>query len=182
MESEIITKEKYHTNLQDEKLHWYVLTTKPKFEKKVNQGLCKFNIINYLPLQKKLSQWHDRKKWVETPLFPSYIFVKIDERNRNNVFHVPGIIKYITQCGKVSILKEEEIERIQRICTYFGEVEIEKRKISVGEEVEIISGHFRGMKGFVVSAKGRCRFCISIPGIDSYACIDIDKEEIQKVI
>lgn len=182
MDSEIITKEKYHTKLQDEKLHCYVMTTKAKFEKKVNEGLNKVNIVNYLPLQKRLSVWLDRKKWVETPLFPSYIFVKIDERNRNNVFHVPGIIKYITQCGKVSILKEEEIERIQRICTYFGEVEIEKRKISVGEEVEIISGHFSGMKGFVVSSKGKCRCCISIPGIDSYASIEIDQEEIQKVI
>ena len=182
MESEIITKEKSHTILQDAKMHWYVLTTKPKFEKKVNQGLNKVNIISYLPLQKRLRVWNDRKKWVETPLFPSYIFVKIDERERNDVFGVPGIVRYISQCGKASILKEEEMERIERLCSYLGEVEIERRKIQVGEEVQIISGHFRGMKGFVVSAKGRCRFCISIPGIDSYACIDIDKEEIQKVI
>jgi transcription antitermination factor NusG len=182
VESEIITKEKSHTNLQDEKMHWYVLTTKPKFEKKVNQGLNKVNIISYLPLQKRLRVWNDRKKWVETPLFPSYIFVKIDERERNDVFGVPGIVRYISQCGKASILKEEEMERIERLCSYLGEVEIERRKIQVGEEVQIISGHFRGMKGFVVSSKGKCRCCISIPGLDSYASIEIDQEEIQKVI
>ena len=52
MDSEIVTYGKNLTHFNDEKGHWYVLTTKPKFEKKVNQGLCKFNIINYLPLQK----------------------------------------------------------------------------------------------------------------------------------
>lgn len=182
MESEIITKEKSHTNLQDEKIHWYVLTTKPKFEKKVNQGLNKVNIISYLPLQKRLRVWNDRKKWVETPLFPSYIFVKIDERERNDVFGVPGIVRYISQCGKASILKEEEMERIERLCSYLGEVEIERRKIQVGEEVQIISGHFRGMKGHVISSKGTSRFCISIPGLDSFATIEIDKEQIQKAV
>ncbi len=182
MEQKIKEIEKNGTHLNVESKSWYVLTTKPRFEKKVNQGLSKVDIINYLPVQKKLKHWHDRKKWVEIPLFPSYIFVQIDERHRNNVFEVPGIVRYITHCGKVSILKEEEIERIERLCSYLGEIEIERRNIKVGEEVEIISGHFAGFKGQVISSKGKCRFCISIPGLDSYACIEIDKEEIQKVV
>jgi transcription antitermination factor NusG len=182
VEQKIREIEKNGAHLNVESKSWYVLTTKPRFEKKVNQGLDKVNIINYLPLHKKLRIWNDRKKWVDMPLFPSYIFVKIDERNRNNVFEVSGIVKYITQCGKVSILKEEEIERIERLCSYLGEIEVERRKIKVGEEVEIISGHFAGFKGQVISSKGKCRCCISIPGIDSYASIDIDKEDIQKVV
>ena len=57
---------------------WFVIYTRSRFEKKIYQELLKINIESYLPLQKKLKQWSDRKKWVEEPLFRSYIFVKID--------------------------------------------------------------------------------------------------------
>lgn len=165
-----------------EKKNWYVLVTKPKYEKKVSSGLSKVNIINYLPLHKQQRIWHDRKKWVETPLFSSYIFVNIEERSRNKVFGVNGIVKYISNAGRVAILKEEEMERIVRLCSYLGEVEIDKNNVKIGEEVEVVSGHFKGIRGAVLSMKGKYKLSIAIPGLGSYAKIEIDKEHIQKAM
>lgn len=67
MENDSKAIENSYSNFKVERRDWYVLTTKPKFEKKVNQGLNKAHIINYLPLHKKLRVWNDRKKWVEMP-------------------------------------------------------------------------------------------------------------------
>ena len=39
-------------------------------------------IESYLPLKKVLKQWSDRKKWVEEPLFRSYIFIHADLKGR----------------------------------------------------------------------------------------------------
>lgn len=169
-------------NITKEEENWYVLTTKPKHEKKVCYGLTNLNIINYLPLQKQQRIWHDRKKWVETILFPSYIFIKIDKKRRNKVFEIDGIVKYISTAGKAAILKEEEIERIKRLSSYLGEIEIAKSNIEIGEEVEIIAGHFKGIKGKVVSIKGKYKLCIAIPAIGSCAKIEIEKEQIQKAM
>ncbi|MBO4740830.1 MAG: UpxY family transcription antiterminator, partial [Bacteroidales bacterium] len=62
---------------QDTDLHWVTFNTKPRAEKKVNELLIRNGFEPYLPLQRSLHKWHDRKKWVETPLFNSYIFVHI---------------------------------------------------------------------------------------------------------
>jgi len=43
----------------------------------------------------QIKQWSDRKKKTETPLIPSYVFVNIEEKNRNDVFEVPGVVRYL---------------------------------------------------------------------------------------
>ena len=59
-------------------MSWYVVYTKPKWEKKVAERLNEIGITAYCPFITKVSQWSDRKKKIEVPLFNSYIFVKID--------------------------------------------------------------------------------------------------------
>ena len=76
----------------EENRKWYVITTKSRTEKKVSLGLAKLGIDHFLPLQKHLKQWKDRKKWVEVPLFNSYIFVHTIEQFRNEVFEVAGVV------------------------------------------------------------------------------------------
>jgi len=67
---------------------WYALYTKPKNEKKVTEQLQKSGIEVYCPMVTQIKQWSDRKKKTETPLIPSYVFVNIEEKNRNDVFEV----------------------------------------------------------------------------------------------
>lgn len=162
------------------KKNWYVLKTRPKAEKQVSKCLTDINIENYLPLHKKLRTWHDRRKWVEVPLFTSYLFVFIEDRLRSNVFAVSGIVKYLSIAGKVSVLREEEIERIKILSSYLGEIEIEKCNPKVGEEVEIKSGHFAGIRGRIVSTNDKLKFRIAIPGLASYATVEIDKSHVEK--
>lgn len=130
-------------NITKNEENWYVLITKPKHEKKVFYGLTNLDIINYLPLHKQQRIWNDRKKWVETVLFPSYIFIKIDKKCKNKVFEINGILKYLSNAGTAAILKEEEIERIKKLSSYLGEIEIAKSNIDhmISEflENEIIS-------------------------------------------
>lgn len=154
-----------------------------KHEKKVCYGLTNLNILNYLPLHKLNKGFGTiEKNGVETVLFPSYIFIKIDKKSKNKVFEIDGIVKYISTAGKAAILKEEEIERIKRLSSYLGEIEIAKSNIEIGEEVEIIAGHFKGIRGKVVSIRGKYKLSIAIPAIGSCAKIEIDKEQIQKAM
>ncbi|MEY4660481.1 MAG: hypothetical protein RLZZ42_433, partial [Bacteroidota bacterium] len=61
------------------KKKWFAVYTRSRCEKKVAQMLTKRGIVNYCPLNKKLRQWSDRKKYIFEPLFPSYVFVYIEE-------------------------------------------------------------------------------------------------------
>ena len=93
--------------------NWYVLYTKPKSEKKVADRLTEMGVLAYCPLITKISQWSDRKKKVQLPLFNSYIFVNLNEKNRNAVFDVPGVLRYLFWLGKPAVVKDKEIETIQ---------------------------------------------------------------------
>ena len=97
----------------NETTNWYVLYTKPKSEKKVADRLTEMGILAYCPLITKISQWSDRKKKVQLPLFNSYIFVNLNEKNRNAVFDVPGVLRYLFWLGKPAVVKDKEIKTIQ---------------------------------------------------------------------
>ena len=71
---------------------WYAIYTKPRWEKKLAEKLEEKRIDHYLPMVKTLKLWSDRKKWVNEPLFKSYIFVHVTQ----DTACVCGIHKIVT--------------------------------------------------------------------------------------
>ncbi|MDV7400146.1 transcription termination/antitermination NusG family protein, partial [Arthrospira platensis SPKY1] len=65
---------------------WMAVYTKPRCEKKAFERLSKREDLElYLPVQKRLKQWSDRKKWVEEVVLPSYLFIKCTEKQRYDI-------------------------------------------------------------------------------------------------
>lgn len=95
------------------KMEWFALYTKPRNEKKVAENLAALGIEVYCPLVTTIKQWSDRKKKVESPLIPSYIFVKIEEANRKDVFQVAGVVQYVFWLGKPAKIQPHEIEALK---------------------------------------------------------------------
>ena len=94
-------------------MKWYVVYTKPKWEKRATDQLTQFGVNCYCPLIKKVQQRSDRKIKVEVPLFDHYIFVQLAEKDRNKVFHSPGVLRYLFWLGKHAIVKDQEIDTIK---------------------------------------------------------------------
>lgn len=127
---------------------WYVLYTNPKAEKKVAEQLTKVGIANYCPLITKVQQWSDRKKKIVTPLFSSYVFVHVDDNQRNSVFAIKGVVRYLFWLGKPAVVREDEILTIKNWldnsnCT------IEIEAIRIGDKVTISEGPFKSQAGIV---------------------------------
>ena len=127
---------------------WYALYTKPRQEKKVATRLEQIGIEVYCPLIIQVRQWSDRKKKVEVPLLPSYVFVKLTLQDRDKVFQVPGVVRYLYWLGQPAIIRDNEIrilqEWLQNTITSF-----EVKGIQQGDSFEIPSGPFVGKKGVV---------------------------------
>ena len=94
-------------------MNWYVVYTKPKWEKKVAEQLNEAGVECYCPLITRMRQWSDRKKKVEVPLFNSYVFVQLAESDRNSVFISSGVVRYLFWLGKPAIVQDAEIETIK---------------------------------------------------------------------
>ena len=130
-------------------MSWYVLYTKPKWEKKVAEQLTKNGIDCYCPTVVQVRQWSDRKKKVEVPLFNSYVFVQLSEADRNIVFNCPGVVRYLFWLGKPAIVKDDEIEVIKKWLNSGFDADISIAKYKVGDTVNVESGPFLAQKAIV---------------------------------
>ena len=131
-------------------MKWFVLYTKPHHEIKVARALEKIGIKSYCPVINKLKQFSDRKKKVTKPLLSSYVLVKIANNDRNKVFGVPGIIRYVYWLGKPAVVRDQEIELMQNnLSGIYNEILISN--IKKGTNYKIPSGPFQGQEGKVVN-------------------------------
>lgn len=140
--------------------HWYAIYTNPRAEKKTYTLLINKGINAYLPLQKKLQQWSDRKKWVEVPLFNSYLFVNVSEREYMSVLQTPGVVRYITFSGKAAIIRDHEIELIRSLLSSEEELEVADFDFNPGHLVKVKAGPFMGLSGEIIEFKNTKRFVV----------------------
>lgn len=136
-------------------MSWFALYTKPRWEKKVAAGLAAKGLEAYLPLSRTLRQWSDRKKWVELPLLPSYIFVRVAPEEESLVRTVEGVINYVYWLGKKAVIREEEIEALKDFVSKHQNIQIEKLDYEQGTVIELESGPFKGKEATVVAVKGK---------------------------
>ncbi|KQW97664.1 UpxY family transcription antiterminator [Flavobacterium sp. Root420] len=130
-------------------MNWYVVYTKPKWEKKVAEKLVQTGIECYCPLITQIKQWSDRKKKVEVPLFNSYVFVQLPDADRNTVFAVPGVVRYLFWLGKPAIVRDEEINIIKKNLNASNIADISVSSIQVGDRIKLDSGAFSNQDAIV---------------------------------
>lgn len=134
--------------------NWYVVYTRPRWEKKVASLLEERQIEHYCPLNTVVKQWSDRKKKVEEPLFKGYVFVCVDDARKWDVTQVPGIINYVHWLGKPAVVHEEEIHTIRKFLKEFDQVTVEKCP-AVNDTVVITRGVMMQYKGIVLEVTGK---------------------------
>lgn len=129
-------------------MDWFVLCVKRKNEIKIAQQLESNGFEVYCPTITILKQWSDRKKKVETPLISTYIFVKIKDKDRSQVFEVPGILKYLFYLGAPAKVPNKEITTLKDFLKGSALVS-NVETIQIGDNHTIASGPFKGKNGVV---------------------------------
>ena len=162
--------------LKNDIIHWYALYTKPRAEKKVYDELRQRGIEVYLPLRKEFKQWSDRKKWVETPIINSYIFVHIPDRDRLRVFEAHGVVAYVTANKKAVVIPDHEIDAMQRAVESKLMLNVEPTNIQKGQIITITSGPMKGISGEVVEVQGTKKLYLRISNIGYSLVITLDED------
>ena len=132
---------------------WYVLITKPKSEKKVETRLLQIGIKAYCPTRIERRQWSDRIKKVETPLLPSMILVNLADKEREIVFDVPGVSRYLFWMGKAAEVSEQEIEVLNEMRDNQANI-IAVEQLKEGSEIDITNLGSETKKGVVKKISG----------------------------
>ena len=159
--------------MKENDFKWYVVYTRPRWEKKVAGILSDRGIEHYCPLNKVNKTWSDRKKVVLEPLFKGYVFVHINEAKKWDITRIDGILNYVYWLGKPAIVKDFEIDTIKKFLHEFNEVEIVESQLEVNKSVIVRQGALMNYKGIVIEIVGtKAKVKISSMGIELTAYFD----------
>ena len=159
---------------------WIAVYTKSRHEQIVVNELNNKNIEAYCPMFKEKRQWSDRKKWVEFPLFSSYLFANIELKNSIFVLQTQGVSSLVKFGEEIAIVQDEVINAI-KLAIDGGYKLTPAEYFIAGSEVEVIEGPMNGVKGIVVQLKGKDRLVIKIDAIQQALSIDIDSRFIKNI-
>lgn len=163
------------------KKRWYALYTKSRAEKKVAKEFQLRGIEAYLPLEKKLKQWSDRKKWVEEPLIRSYIFVHTNRKELHNIMYTPGVVTIVTFEGRPAPIPDKQIQAIKDILNSKERYEVSAEEFDIGEMVEVTNGRLKGLKGELIQHLNRYKVLIRIEVIQQNLLVNINPSYLRRM-
>ena len=141
--------------MTEEKKRWYVVYTKPRWEKKVYGLLFNRGLEVYCPLNRVRKSWSDRVKWIEEPLFKSYVFVRAGQDDLSAVRHVNGVLNFVYWLGKPAIVKDGDIDLIRKFLNDHKEVEVEPVELKEDARVTIRQGVLMNRQAKVVKVMNK---------------------------
>jgi len=152
---------------------WLVLYLKPRHEKKSLRLMLDGGIESLLPLREELHQWKDRKKHVDVPLFPGYLFVHVNERERIAALETAGALKYVHFGGAIAVVRQETIDALQLALTRRADVRVEETWLDAGAEVTVRHGPLAGLKGILLEHRGQTRVAVRIEAIRQSVSVEV---------
>ena len=159
---------------------WIAVYTKSRHENTVKAELKKINFEVYLPLIRKKRRWSDRTKWVDFPLFKSYLFVKTELNEIHILKKIPGLVNVIKFGGKVAQINEKTIIAIKSMLN--GHYNVESTDYFIKGDIVIVkSGPLKGSIGEVYRIDNSDRFLIRIDAIKQSISIKIDRRFLKQL-
>jgi transcription termination/antitermination protein NusG len=160
---------------------WYAIYTRSRHEKVAAEELWRREIEVFLPLRNVVSKWKDRRKEVQFPLFPGYLFANVDiEKRRLDILKVPSVVRIIGFNNEPEPVPTHQIEAVKTLV--FSELPYDPYpEVVAGDRVRIRRGPLRGLEGHLVEKKNRYRFVVSVDLIQQAVCCEIDAADVEKV-
>lgn len=160
---------------------WYAVQTRSRHEKKVAAELVEKQIVSYLPLLSQVHRWSDRRKVVQLPLFPGYVFVQaqLEPNVRVAILRVCGVLWFVGTQREATAIPDSQIEDIRALLS--AKIALAPYPfLKVGQRVRVRGGALDGLEGILVS-NGQKRLVISVESIQRSLSITIEGYDIEPI-
>src|SRR6201993_907371 len=127
---------------------WFAIRVKSNFEKKVATGLRNKGLEEFLPMYQSRRCLSDRYKTVDLPLFPGYLFCRLDLDHRLPLLTTVGFLYIVSVGNKPVPVDEGEIAAVQLVVRS-GVPAVPWPSLAVGQRVRLESGPLWGLEGGV---------------------------------
>jgi transcription termination/antitermination protein NusG len=163
---------------------WYACHTRARHEKRVESLLRERGFDSYLPTFPRIRQWKDRRKLVDWPLFPGYVFGRFAVGEMHRVVSIPGVATIVRTNGRPVPVRHEDLDNVRRFARGLAEVAVEPEVVAfvgVGEWVRVKAGPFEGVCGLVLERRTRRRVLVGVAAIGQGLEVDIDVRLLEPV-
>ena len=161
---------------------WHVIYTKSRQEKVLSEQLTEKGFEVYLPLVKRISNWTDRKKVVEVPLFNSYVFVR-GMVEQSEIKGCRSFVKFLMYNSKPAVVKQEEIDVLKSIIKHGYDLSEASAlsELKTGNKVMVIAGPLKGHIGNIVSISNIDWFVLNFETIGNSLHVKIPPRSLKKI-
>ena len=161
--------------------NWYVLYTKPKHEKAVEESLLKRKIEAFTPKITLRRRWSDRVKLVEEPLFKSYCFARFLLKDKINIISQPGVIDIVNFNKKYTTVDDAVISSLKIVAA--NELKTDPCPyLKNGDHITIRRGPFKGLEGYIVEKRNKnATLVVSVDAIAASVKCVIDADYVDLV-
>jgi transcription antitermination factor NusG len=156
---------------------WYAVYTNPRHEKRVEQQMRQRGIDCFLPVYRSVRRWKDRRKELDLPLFPGYIFVHLHLKRQLQVLQLPGVVEFVSFGARPAALLESEIAALRDGLHYACAQP--HPYLRVGRRVRVHSGPVAGLEGILIRRKDKLRVVVSIHLIQRSIAVEVDQDSIE---
>jgi transcription antitermination factor NusG len=163
----------------DNSLPWFAIQTKLRREKDAAAQLEFRGYDVYLPLYKKHNRWSDRMVEVECPLFPGYLFCRVDCSRPFPIVTVSGVLSIVGRGRQPESIPEHEILAVDRMLQS-GLLATPYPYLQEGERVMIVKGPLCGVDGLVVRNKSKCKVIVSINLLQRSVAVELDYDAVRE--
>ena len=166
-----------------DKEYWFALYVRRHHEKKTAECLEKWGDTYFLPVQKVIRQWSDRKKKVDVLVIPMVIFIHTTEKRRIELLSLlPSVLGTLTDhvTRKPSIIRDKEMETFMfMLNSSENTVGFTDVSFAKGDVVEVVKGPLKGLEGELQTIEGKQMVVIRIKSLGA-ASVEIPLEYIVK--
>jgi transcription elongation factor/antiterminator RfaH len=157
---------------------WYAVSVRPRHEKLVVRHLEHQGLNCFLPVYRSVRRWKDRRKELDMALFPGYVFVNLDARDRSGVLRAPGVLRFVTFQGQPAAVPDSEIRALESSMSA-GLRPQPHPYLHQGRKVRVKRGPLMGAEGIMIRRKDRFRLVLSIDLIMRSVMFEVDEADVE---
>lgn len=160
---------------------WHALYTRHQHEKSAARILSDKGFETFLPLHADIRRWRDRRKKLELPLFPCYLFLRGGLERQFEVLGTPGVCWFVESGDRVAEIPENELEAILRIVNERLPVESHPF-LKSGDLVRVRQGPLDGVEGILVRKKDHgSRLVVAVEMLQRAVAVEVDASWVERI-
>jgi transcription antitermination factor NusG len=159
---------------------WHALYTRHQYERLVAQALTGKGFDVFLPQYRAIHLWKDRRKELDLPLFPNYVFIQGGLDRMLNILTTPGVHSLVAWGGRPADIPQHEIDAVRRLVE--SPLRIGPHPfINCGDRVRIKSGPLEGIEGILVRNKRAYRLVLSVEMLARSTAVEVDASMVERI-